>query len=270
MRRGGAAARALLETAAATRGNVPGGGVEAKNHGVVHRASGRRVGYGALAKDAAKPPVPPRETLRLKDPSRFRYIGKGELKLIDAPNIASGKAQYGIDTRLPGMLYAVVARPPVYGGKVAKYDAAQALRVPGVVRVVEIESSPPPPEFNPLGGVAVIGRNTWAAIKGRQALKIEWNDGPNAEYDSTAFKATLEQAARKPGKVVRNEGDVDAAMASATRRLEAEYYIPHLAHATMEPPAATARIVNGKCEAWGCIQSPQAARNRIANRRGSA
>src|SRR5207249_7153388 len=118
------------------------------------------------------------------------------------------------------------------------------------------------------GGVAVIGRNTWAAIKGREALKIEWADGPNREYDSAAFKATLEAAARKPGKVVRYEGDVDAAMASAARRLDAEYYVPHLAHVTMEPPAATARIVNGKCEAWGCIQSPQAARDRIAKRLG--
>jgi isoquinoline 1-oxidoreductase beta subunit len=268
MRRCGAAARAMLETAAATRWNVPVGEVEARNHEVVHRPSGRRVGYGALAKDAAKLPVPPRETLRLKDPARFRYIGKGNVKLIDGPDIASGKAQYGIDTRLPGMLYAVVARPPVYGGKVAKYDAAETLKVPGVVRVVEIENSPPPAEFNPLGGVAVIGRNTWAAIKGRQALKIEWSDGPNVEYDSTAFRATLEQAARKPGKVVRNEGDVDGAMASAARRLDAEYYVPHLAHVTMEPPAATARIVQGKCEAWGCIQSPQAARDRIAKRLG--
>src|SRR2546425_5620119 len=179
MRRCGAAARQMLEAAAAARWNVPVAEVEGKNHEVIHRPSGRRVGYGALAKDAAKLPVPPRETLRLKDPSRFRYIGKGQLKLVDGPNIASGKAQYGIDTRLPGMLYAVVARPPVYGGKVAKYDAAQALKVPGVVRVVEIEGSPPPAEFNPLGGVAVIGRNTWAAIKGREALKIEWADGPN-------------------------------------------------------------------------------------------
>jgi isoquinoline 1-oxidoreductase beta subunit len=268
MRRCGAAARTMLEQAAAARWKVPVGEVEAKNHEVVHRPSGRRLGYGALAKDAAKLPVPSRETLRLKDPAQFRYIGKGTLKLLDGPDIVSGKAQYGIDTRLPGMLYAVVARPPVYGGKVAKYDAAEALKVPGVVRVVEIEPSPPPAEFNPLGGVAVIARNTWAAIKGREALKIEWNDGPNAEYDSVAFKATLEAAARKPGKVVRNEGDVDGAMASSARRIEAEYYIPHHAHATMEPPAASARIVNGKCEAWGCIQSPQAARDRIAKRLG--
>jgi isoquinoline 1-oxidoreductase subunit beta len=268
MRRCGAAARTMLETAAAARWNVPVGEVEARNHEVVHRPSGRRLGYGALAKDAAKLPVPARETLRLKDPARFRYIGKDNLKLIDGPDIVSGKAQYGIDTRLDGMLYAVVARPPVYGGKVAKYDAAEALKVPGVVRVVEIESSAPPAEFNPLGGVAVIGRNTWAAIKGREALTIEWDDGPNSSYDSGAFRATLEEAARKPGKVVRNEGDLDGAMASAARRLEAEYYIPHHAHATMEPPAATARIVQGKCEVWGCIQSPQAARERVAKRLG--
>ncbi len=268
MRRCGAAARTMLETAAAARWNVPVSEVEAVNHEVVHRASGRRLGYGALAKDAAKLPVPRRETLRLKDPARFRYIGKGTLKLVDGPDIVSGKARYGIDVRLDGMLYAVVARPPVYGGKVSRYDAAQALKVPGVVRVVEIESSPPPPDFNPLGGVAVIARHTWAAITGREALTIEWDHGPNAQYDSVAFKATLEQAARKPGKVVRNEGDVDAAMARAARRLEAEYYIPHLAHAAMEPPAAAARIVNGKCEVWGCVQSPQAARDRIATRLG--
>jgi isoquinoline 1-oxidoreductase beta subunit len=268
MRRCGAAARAMLETAAAARWNVPVGEVAAQNHEVVHRPSGRRLGYGSLAKDAAKLPVPSRETLRLKDPKRFRYIGKGDVKLVDGPDIVTGKAQYGIDTRLPGMLYAVVARPPVYGGKVAKYDATQALTVPGVVRVVEIESSPPPAQFNPLGGVAVIARNTYAAIKGREALTIEWDDGPNREYDSDSFKAMLEQAARQPGKVVRNEGDVDAAMAGAARRLEAEYYIPHHAHATMEPPAATARIVGNTCEAWGGVQSPQGARDLIAKRLG--
>src|SRR5438309_5988864 len=219
MRRCGAAARAMLETAAATRWNVPVGEVEAQNHEVVHRPSGRRVGYGALAKDAAKLPVPPRETLRLKDPSRFRYIGKGQLKLVDGPDIATGKAQYGIDTRLDGMLYAVVARPPVYGGKVASFDPAEALKVPGVQKVVQIEDSPPPAQFNPVGGVAVLARHTWAAMQGRKALKITWDDGPNASYDSTAFKASLEESARKPGKAVRNHGDFDAAVAKAARGL---------------------------------------------------
>jgi len=166
------------------------------------------------------------------------------------------------------MLYAVVARPPVYGGKVASYDAAEALKVPGVLRVLEIESSPAPPEFNPLGGVAVIGRNTWAAMQGRKALKIGWADGPNAGYDSAAFKATLEDAAHKPGKIVRNDGDFDAGVAGAARRLDAEYYVPHLAHATMEAPAATVRIVQGKCEVWACVQSPQGTRDLVAKRLG--
>ncbi len=268
MRRCGAAARTMLEAAAAARWNVPVKEVEAKNHEVVHRPTGRRAGYGSLAKAAASLPVPARETLRLKDPAQFRYIGKGELKLVDGRDIVTGKAQYGIDTRLDGMLYAVVARPPVYRGKVASYDAAEALKVPGVVKVVEIEGSAPPAEFNPLGGVGVIASNTWAAMQGLKALKIAWDDGPNAGYDSVAFKATLEEAARKPGKVVRNDGDVDSGMAGAARRLQAEYYAPHLAHATMEPPAATVRIVQGKCEVWGCFQSPQAARDLVAKRLG--
>jgi isoquinoline 1-oxidoreductase beta subunit len=266
MRRCGAAARAMLEAAAAERWKVPAGEVEARNHEVVHRPTGRRLGYGALARAAAARPVPARDTLRLKDPKQFRYIGKGAIKLVDGRDIVTGKAQYGIDTRLPGMLYAVVARPPVYGGKVASVDPAEALKVPGVERVVQIEPSSPPAHFNPLGGVAVLARNTFAAMQGRRALRITWDDGPNAGYDSAAFKTALEEAARKPGKVVRNDGDFTAAAAGAARRHEAEYYVPHLAHVTMEPPAATARVANGKCEVWACVQSPQAARDLVAKR----
>jgi isoquinoline 1-oxidoreductase beta subunit len=156
----------------------------------------------------------------------------------------------------------------VFGGKVANFDPAEALKVPGVEKVVQIEDTPLPAHFNPVGGVAVLARNTWAAMQGRKALKITWDDGPNASYDSTAYKASLEESARKPGKVVRNDGDYDAASGSAAKRLSAEYYVPHLAHATMEPPAAAARIVNGKCEVWGCFQSPQAARDLVAKRLG--
>ena len=268
MRRCGAAARTMLEAAAAARWQVPASQVEAKNHEVVHRPTGRRASYGSLAKAAASQPVPARETLRLKDPSQFRYIGKGDLKLVDGRDIVTGKAQYGMDTRLDGMLYAVVARPPIYGARVASYDASETLKVPGVVGVVEIEDSPPPALFNPLGGIAVVGRNTWAAIQGRKALKIGWDEGPNADYDSVAFKATLEETARKPGPVVRNDGDFAAGMAGAARRIDAEYYIPHLSHAPMEPPAATVRIAQGKCEVWGCFQSPQATRDLVAKRLG--
>lgn len=264
MRRVGAAARTMLESAAAAQWQVPIQEVRAEQHQVLHPATGRTLGYGQLAKAAAKLPVPARETLRLKKPADFRYISKGQLGIYDGQDIVTGRAQYGIDTRLEDMLYAVVARPPVFGGKVLRYDAKDALKVPGVIKVVELPSSPPPADFNPLGGVAVIARNTWAAIQGRKALKIEWNNGPHGTYDSVAYKAELEAAARKPGKVVRNDGDVDTALKSAAKQVEAEYYAPHLAHATMEPPAATARIVKGKCEIWACTQSPQASRECVA------
>jgi isoquinoline 1-oxidoreductase beta subunit len=264
MRRVGAAARSMLESAAAAEWKVPVAECKAQLHEVVHQPSGRKLGYGKLAKAAAKLPVPARETLKLKEPGQFRYIGRGQLGLYDGRDMATGKAQYGIDTRLDGMLYAVVARPPVFGGKVAKYEAAEALKVPGVVKVVELPSSPPPALFNPLGGVAVIARNTWAAIQGRKALKIEWDKGPHGSYDSAAYRAQLEAAARKPGQVVRNDGNIDATLKSAAKRIEAEYYAPHLAQAPMEPPAATARIVNGACEAWACTQGPEAARGMVA------
>lgn len=264
MRRVGAAARHMLETAAARHWRVAISEVRAERHAVLHIPSGRTLDYGALAKAAAKLPVPARDSLRLKTADQFRYIGKGKQGLYDGRDIVSGAAQYGIDIHLKDMLYAVAARPPVLGGKVAGYDASAALKVPGVLKVVELPSSPLPADFNPLGGVAVIARNTWAAIQGRKALKIEWDHGPHADYDSAAYKAELEAAVRAPGKVVRNEGDVDAALQNAAKRLEAEYYAPHLAQAPMEPPAATVRIANGACEVWTCTQAPQLTRERVA------
>jgi isoquinoline 1-oxidoreductase beta subunit len=270
MRRCGAAARTMLEQAAAAQWGVPVAEVAASHHEVVHRATNRKLGYGALALAASHLPVPARDRIRLKAPAQFRYIGKGNVKIVDGADIVAGRGMYGIDTRLDGMLYAVVARPAVYGGKVVSHDASAALEVPGVVRVVEIPGTPPPSEFQPLGGIAVIATNTWAAIEGRNALKIQWDDGPNASYDSTAYKAGLEAAARNPGQVVRNDGDATAAMAGAARRVQAEYYIPHMTQAPMEPPAATARIVDGRCEVWAAVQAPQATRDRISKRLGLA
>lgn len=264
MRRVGAAARRMLETAAAAQWRVPVTEVRAELHRVVHPASGKSLSYGELAKAAAKLPVPERETLILKKPEDFRYIGKGRQRIVDGRNIVAGAAQYGIDMQLPDLLYAVVARPMVLGGKVSRYDATEALKVPGVVKVVELKSSPLPADFNPLGGVAVIARNTWSAIQGRKALQIEWENGPHAAYDSEAYKAEMEAAARRPGKVVRNDGDVDAAFSKAAQKIAAEYYAPHLAQAPMEPPAATARIVKGHCEIWACTQAPQVSRERVA------
>ena len=165
------------------------------------------------------------------------------------------------------MLYAVMARPPVLGGKVRTFDAAEALKVPGVVKVYAIEGTPPPSEFMPVGGIVVVGKDTWAAIKGRSLLKIEWDDGPHASYNSPAFRSELEAAVLKPGgKEVRSDGDAYAALTKAAKKIEADYYVPHFAHASMECPAATARIVNGACEVWACTQSPQAARDRVAKK----
>ncbi|KAA2213597.1 xanthine dehydrogenase family protein molybdopterin-binding subunit [Teichococcus oryzae] len=268
LRRVGAGARMMLEQAAATRWDVPVSEVRAGEHAVIHAASGRSLGYGELARAASGLPVPERSSIRLKDSSQFRYIGREGIGLVDNHDITTGRAIYGIDARAEGMFYAVVSRSPVYGGKVASLDEAEALKVPGVVKVLRIEAPSIPSEFQPVGGVAVIARNTWAAMRGRDALKITWEDGPNAVYSSDTYRQGLEAAVRQPGKVVRNEGDLERAMAGAVRRVEAEYYIPHLAQTPMEPPAALVRIQDGRCEAWACTQAPQVTRARLAQRLG--
>lgn len=269
MRRVGASARQMLEAAAAAQWKVPVTEVQARHHEVIHTPTGRRLGYGDLAEAAMRQPVPAHDQLRLKQPEAFRYIGKGKIVPADSRDIAQGKATYGIDVRLPGMVYAVIARPPVYGGKLRKVDSADALKVPGVLRVVELKGYDGPPLFNPVGGVAVVATNTWAAMQGRAALKLEWDDGANAGYDSAAFRRALEAAARQPGKALRNDGDAVAALAgSGQRKVSAEYYVPHLAHASMETPVATARFVDGKCEIWAPSQAPQGALESVARHVG--
>jgi isoquinoline 1-oxidoreductase subunit beta len=268
MRQCGAAVRQMLEAAAAKRWGVDPGEVAAQNHEVVHKPSGRKLGYGDLAADAIALPTPAADHIKLKDPSAFRYIGKGNVSIVDLFDITTGRAGYGIDAKVPGMKYAVVARPPVLGGKLASFNADAAMKIPGVEKVVTIDGTPPPAAFQPLGGVAVIARNTWAALKGRDALKVTWDDGPHGSYDSAAYKAQLEETARQPGKVVRNDGDAEKALASAAKVISAEYYIPHLAHATMEPPSATVRIADGKCEVWAPVQSPGKTREDVAKNLG--
>ncbi len=268
MREIGASARGMLESAAAKRWNVPVAEVKAVNHEVVHAASGRRLGFGDLAADAAKEPVPKVEGLKLKDPKDFRYLGKGNVGIVDLHDITVGAAHYGTDTRLPGMKYAVIARPPVTGGKLVSFDAKDAMKVSGVEKVLEIQGWPWPSKFQPLGGVAVIARNTGAAIKGRDALKIVWDDGANAKYDSAAYRTELEEAARKPGLVVRKEGDVEAALKGAAKVIVGEYYLPHLAHVSMEPPVAVANVKDGKAEIWAPVQSPGGTREDVAKTLG--
>jgi isoquinoline 1-oxidoreductase subunit beta len=264
MRQIGASARAMLEAAAAKRLGVPVTEVKAVNHEVVHGASGRRVGFGELAADAARETVPDIASLQLKSPKSFRYLGKGEVGIVDLHDITVGKARYGADVRLPGMKYAVIARPPVTGGTLKSFDAADAMKVSGVEKVIEVKGWPWPSKFQPLGGVAVIARNTGAAIKGRDALKVTWDDGANAGYDSVAYRTELETAARQPGLVVRKEGDVDAALKGADKVVVGEYYLPHLAHVSMEPPVAVANVRDGKAEIWAPVQSPGGTREDVA------
>lgn len=270
MRRVGAAARQMLEAAAAARWSVPLAEVKAVRHEVLHARTGRRLGYGELAADAARQPVPRDDALKLKARADFRYIGKDEVHLFDLEAIGKGQAIYGMDMRLPGLVYAVLARPPVVGGKLRHFDASRALTVPGVLKVVEIAAYQGAPAFQPLGGVAVVARNTWAARQGRDALEIEWDDGPNGSYDSVAYRQTLEAAARQPGKVMRDQGDVVQTWAQAPQaeRFAAEYYIPHLAHASMEPPVATVRIQGGRAEVWTSVQNPMAAHAAVVRRLG--
>jgi isoquinoline 1-oxidoreductase subunit beta len=268
MRQCGAAARLMLETAAAQRWKVDVGEVQAQNHEVVHKPSGRKLGYGEIAAAASALPTPPADQIKLKDAALFRYLGKGNVQIVDLFDITTGRAVYGIDAKLPGMKYAAIARPPVLGGKLTSHDDAAALKVPGVEKIIVLEGTPPPAKFQPLGGVAVIAKNTWAALKGRDALVVHWDDGPHGSYDSAAYKAQLEQTARQPAKVVRNDGDAETALASAAKAVSAEYYIPHLAHASMEPPTATVRVADGKCEAWAPVQSPGNTRDELAQKLG--
>jgi len=267
LREAGATARMMLEQAAAQRWGVPAAEVRARNHQVVHESSGRALDYRDVVAAAAALPVPAKDQLRLKQPSDFRYIGKG-VPIVDLSDMTTGHALYGIDRRLEGMKYAVVARPPVYGSRLGTVDERPALAVPGVERVVQIPSTPPPSGMSPLGGVAVVAANTWAALQGRRALKLTWHDGPNAQYDSGTYRAALERSVRTAGRVARAQGDVATALQHAATRLSAEYYIPHLAHAPMEPPAAIASVTSAGCEVWAPTQSPQGARDAVAKALG--
>jgi isoquinoline 1-oxidoreductase beta subunit len=267
LREAGATARTMLEAAAAAEWKVPVAEVHAKNHEVVHAATGRTLGYGALAAAAAALPVPPVASVKLKPKTAWRYIGKSQ-PIIDGRDIVTGKAVFGIDARLPGTTFAVVARPPVYGGKLVSVDSTETMKVPGVLKVVTLEGAPPPSAFRPLGGVAVIAKNTWAAIQGRAKLALTWDDGPNASYSSEPYKAALLASANKPGTVARNEGDVDSAQKSAARVVRADYYAPHLTHSSIEPPAALADVTADACRVWACTQGPQGARDELAKTLG--
>ena len=263
MRQAGGTARLMLIEAAAAAWKVAPGECETGLHEVVHRPTGRKLGYGALAAAASKLPVPRKEAIRLKQKAQWRYIGKGHSSY-DLAALCTGKAIYGMDARMDGMVYAAVMHPPVLGGKVKSYDDKETLKVKGVRQVVAIEPFKPPAAFQPLGGLAVIADNTWAAFQGRKKLAVVWDNGPNAVYNSAQYKKQLLETVRAPGRVARNAGDVDAEFKKGGRVIEAEYYVPHLAHAPMEPPAAVAEYRDGKVTTWTCTQNPQAVQAIVA------
>ncbi|WP_342728348.1 xanthine dehydrogenase family protein molybdopterin-binding subunit [Bradyrhizobium sp. B097] len=236
MRKAGATAKAMLVAAAAKRWNVEPGSCRAENGEVHHVASGRKLGYGELAADAAQMPVP--ENVTLKSPAEFKLIGT-PAKRLDTPSKINGSAVYGIDARPPGVKVATLAQSPVFGGRVKRVDDAAAKAVNGVRQIVKLDDA-----------VAVVADHMGAAKKGLAALTIEWDEGAHAKLATSDIARELEAATTKPGAVAQNVGDADKALAGAATKLEATYQLPFLAHATMEPMNCTVHVRADGCEIW--------------------
>lgn len=267
IRDAGATARLMLERAAAAKWKVPAEECQARLHTVVHTKSGKKAGFGELAALAKAQAVPKKAELKWKSPADYRYVGK-DFPTLDRDDLCAGRGTFGMDAKVPGMVYASIERSPVYGGKFKSFDDADAKKVKGVLRTATIDAFKPPHNFQAMGGVAVIGDSTWSAIQGRKKLKVDWDLGPHAGYDSDAYKTELRNTARQPGKVVRNIGNVDQAFAAGGKTIEAEYYVPLLSHAPMEPPAAIAEWKDGKVTAWANTQNPQAVQEAVAGAMG--
>lgn len=272
MRELGAQARFVLEMAAAQKWGVDLNEVYAKHHRIYHTPTGRSFDYGELVDVAAGISLPGGEAApkpKLKDKSQWKYIGK-DMTTIDNYDMSTGGADYGADVKIPGMKVAVVARAPVYRGKAKSFDATEALKVQGVEQVVEIPAlaDDKPAEFWALGGIAVIGTNTWSVMEGRKKLKIEWDDGPNTGHDSSTYNDKLRESARTGGHVIRDRGNVDDAFASAAKVAEAEYFVPYFIHTPMEPPAALVDANVRPVKVWASTQSPNETRQYVAKTLG--
>lgn len=256
MRRAGAAARQMLIEAAAQQWGVEASAITVADGQVHDTAGGRSAGFGALAEDAARRPVP--DEVRLKDPAAFRLIGR-RLPRKDNLEKTNGSALFTQDLRLPGMLTALVAHPPRFGGRLRGVDGAAALATPGVRQVVEIPS-----------GVAVVGADFWSAKRGREALKLDWDLGEAFAQDSAEILADYRALAATPGTVARNDGDATAALEAAAGAIEAEYSVPFLAHAAMEPLDCVVRIDDEGCEVWNGEQMQTSDQHNIASLLGIA
>jgi isoquinoline 1-oxidoreductase beta subunit len=255
LRKAGATAAEMLIQAAAQKWNVPKSQCRAENNSVLNVATNQRLSYGSLAEAASKLPVP-QYGVALKDPTQFKLVGKSQ-KRMDTPDKVSGRTTFGIDVKIPGMLYATLLRCPVFGGKVQSFDATKAKAVPGVKQVVQISN-----------GVAVLAENTWAAMEGRKALVVQWDEGPMASTSSATIRKVFADLAEKPGAVARKEGDVAAALASAPRRLDAVYEAPYLSHAPMEPLNAVAHVRADSADVWSGMQIQSVARQTAARLAG--
>ena len=262
-----ATAREMLVAAAAARWRVPAARLVAEASAVHDPRTKKQLTFGELADAAARQPVPAHPKLR--PDAELHHVG-GLLPLIDAPAQVTGRAVYAADVTLPGMLVAVVARPPALFDTVGHVDDARARAVPGVRQVVSLPAPAAPIDMQALGGVAVIAEHTWAAIRGRAALDVTWQPGPNADYDSATYRTQLLESVRAAGKVARDLGDAEAALKRAAKVIEAEYVVPHLVHAAMEPPAALAHVDGTRCEIWACTQSPQGIQEAVASALGLA
>ncbi len=240
LRQAGAAAREMLIQAAAQKWGVMPSQCRAENGVVINTVSNARATYGSLADDAAKIPVP--KNVTLKDANQFRLIGTS-VKRRDTGDKVTGKTQFGLDMRMPGMLYASLARCPVYGGTVKSFDASKTKAVPGVKNVVQISN-----------GVAVIADNTWSAMEGRKALAVVWDEGHNANLSSASIRKDYADMLEKPGASARKAGDAASALAGASKKLEAIYEAPYLSHAPMEPLNCTAIVRPDSCEVWASTQ----------------
>jgi isoquinoline 1-oxidoreductase beta subunit len=261
LRQAGAAAREMLIATAAKKWEVGTDTCKARNGYVVHGHPERSYTYGELVADAALLPIPNFNEVPLKNSRDFTIIGHTTHR-VDAASKATGTAIYGIDARPAGLLYAVIARCPVFYGKVASFDAVKARAVPGVRDVFQIETSGRGASTN--GGVAVIANNSWAAIQGRKALEVKWDEGAAANESSEELRKQFVANAAKPGGVIRNEGDADSALAAASKKVEAVYELPFAAHVCMEPMNCTVHIQADRAEAWVPTQAPQWAQGVIA------
>lgn len=256
LRQAGAVGRNLLIAAAAKRWNVDPATCRAKD-GIVFDASGaKHLSYGELATAAAKLPVPPAASVKLKEPKDFTLIGT-RARRVDSSIKVDGRALYGIDTRLPGMKVAAVAISPVLGGKAKAVDEKAALAVKGVRQVVNIDEA-----------VAVVADHMGAAKKGLEAAAITWDDGPNGKISNADIVKQLEEASKKPGAVARNDGDAEDALAAATQRVDAIYQVPFLAHAAMEPMNCTVHQQNDRCDIWVGTQAPTITQSLVAELTG--